>query len=118
MVLSAAIEAFIISNPELNGLIAGLMLLPALASEVTRLVLRECFVDVSFRFGGQRSWSTIGLSLIFPVVIGLIAYGIAWTSGLAGFDPPTASRSLVAAFILVAVGMFVSLILVSGEEIG
>lgn len=118
VVLSAAIEAFIISNPELDGLIAGLMLVPALASVVARLVLREGFADVSFRIGGRRGWSAIGLSLIFPVVIGLIAYGTAWTSGLAGFDPPTASRGLVAAFVPFAVGMIVSLIVVSGEEIG
>ena len=27
------------------------------------------------------------LALIFPIVIGLISYGIAWTMGLVGFDP-------------------------------
>jgi membrane protease YdiL (CAAX protease family) len=118
VVLSAAIEGFIISNPALDGLIAGLMLVPALASVAARLVLREGFADVSFRFGGRRGWSAIGLSLIFPVVIGLVAYGIAWTTGLAGFDPPPASLSVVAAFAPFAVGMFMSLILASGEEIG
>ncbi|MGH3146428.1 MAG: CPBP family glutamic-type intramembrane protease [Rubrobacter sp.] len=118
VVLSAAIEGFIISNPELDGLIAGLMLVPALASVVARIVLREGFADVSFRFGGRRGWSAIGLSLVFPMVIGLVAYIIAWTTGLAGFDPPPASLSLVAAFAPFAVGMIVSLIVVSGEEIG
>ena len=115
VVLSAAIEWFIISNPALDGLIAGLMLVPAIASVVARLTLREGFADVSFRFGGRRGWSAIGLSLIFPVVIGFVAYGIAWTTGMAGFDPTPASLGVVAPF---AVGMMVGLILASGEEIG
>ena len=115
VVLSGAIEGFIIAHPELDGLIAGLMLVPALASVVARLALQEGFADVSFRFGGRRGWSAIGLSLLFPVVVGLIAYGIAWSSGLAGFDPSPVSAGLIVAF---AVGVLVSLIVVSGEEIG
>ncbi len=113
--LSAPIEGFIIVNPEMDGLIAGLMIVPTLASVVARLVLREGFADVSFHFGGRRGWSAIGLSLIFPVVIGLIAYGIAWSTGLAGFDPSPTSAGLIAAFVI---GMIVSLVVVSGEEIG
>ena len=115
LVLSAAIEGFIIRNPQLDGLIAGLMLVPALASVVARLVLREGFSDVSFRFGGRRGWSAILLAVVFPVVIGLVAYGLAWTAGLAGFDPAPASLGLVAPF---AVGMSLGLVLASGEEIG
>ena len=87
VVLSAAIEGFVIRNPHLDGSIAGLMLVPALASVVARLALREGFADVSFRFGGRRGWRAIGSALVFPVVIGLVAYGIAWTTGLARFDP-------------------------------
>ena len=94
------------------------MLVPALASVVARLVLREGFSDVSFRFGGRRGWSAILLALVFPVVIGLVAYGIAWTTGLAGFDPPPAGPSLVAALAPFAVGMILGLVLASGEEIG
>ena len=113
--LSAPIEGFIIVNPEMDGLIAGLMMVPVLASVVARLVLRERFADVSFRFGGRRGWSAIGLSLIFPVVIGLIAYGIAWSTGLAGFTPSPISAGLIAAFVI---GMIVSLVVISSEEIG
>jgi hypothetical protein len=71
---------------------------PAIASVVARLVLREGFADVSFRLGGRRTWKYIVLALIFPIVIGLIAYGIAWTTGLARFDvqqPPGLVVSLV-----------------------
>jgi hypothetical protein len=77
----------------------GRMFAPAVASVVARLVLREGFADVSFRFGGLQTWNYVGLALILPIVIGLIAYGIAWTTGLAQFDPhPRAGltpRSLV-----------------------
>jgi CAAX protease family protein len=114
VVLSVAIEGFVIINPHLDGLIAGLMLVPALASVVARLVLREGFSDVSFRFGGRRGWSAILQALIFPVVVGLVAYGIAWTTGLARLDLQPVG-GLVVPF---AIGVVVSLVLVSGEEIG
>ena len=65
----------------------ALMWTPAAASVVARLVLREGFADVSFRVGGSRGWKAIVLALMFPIVIGLISYGIAWTTGLVGFDP-------------------------------
>src|SRR5438874_7818674 len=60
---------------------------PAAASVVARLVLREGFTDVSFRIGGSRGWKAIMLALIFPIVFGLISYGIAWTTGLVHFNP-------------------------------
>ena len=49
--------------------------------------LREGFADVSFRLRGRRGWSAIGLALIFPIVFGMISYGIAWTTGLVQFSP-------------------------------
>jgi membrane protease YdiL (CAAX protease family) len=54
---------------------------------VARLVLHEGFADVSFRLGGRRGLKAIGLALIFPIVLGLIAYGIAWVTGLVQFSP-------------------------------
>src|SRR5262245_58373007 len=60
---------------------------PAAASVVARLALREGFADVSFRLGGRRGWKALGLALIFPVVLGLIAYGITWATGLVQFSP-------------------------------
>jgi len=85
--LSAMFDAIIITTGNFSWVFA-LMWTPALASVVARLVLREGFADVSFRLGGRRGWKAIGLALIFPIVIGLIAYGIAWATGLARFDPP------------------------------
>jgi CAAX protease family protein len=60
---------------------------PAVASLVARLVLREGFAHVSFRLGGRRGWKAIGGALLFPIILGLIAYGTSWTIGLVKFNP-------------------------------
>src|ERR671910_3870909 len=73
------------------------MFAPAAASVVARLVLREGFADVSFRFGGRRTFKMILLALVFPIIIGLVAYGIAWATGLAQFDPQP--KGLFASFV-------------------
>jgi CAAX protease family protein len=114
VVLSAAIEGYIIVNPGMDGLIAVLMFVPATASVVARLALREGFSDVSFRFGGQRGLGAVGIALVFPVAVGLVAYGIGWTTGLAGFD----ARLSVGMTVPFVVGMMIGLVLAAGEEIG
>src|SRR4051794_31875250 len=106
---------------------------PAMASVVARLVLREGFGDVSFRFGGRRTWNSIGLALVFPIAVGLIAYGIAWTTGLAQFDPqpPDGISAQLAGKASTPAGVFAIMLAVStfllvfpnsfyaaGEEIG
>src|SRR3954452_20850701 len=70
--LTAVFQALMISG-SLSWFWA-LMWTPAVASVVARLVLREGFTDVSFRLGGSWGWKAIGLALIFPIVVGLIAY--------------------------------------------
>jgi hypothetical protein len=72
-------------NPEMGILVFPLMWSPAIASVSARLVLREGFADVSFRFGGRRNLPWIALGLILPVVVGTPAYGTAWLTGLVGF---------------------------------
>ena len=84
--LSAVFQAITIGTGNASWILA-LMWTPALASVVSRLALREGFADVSFRFGGRRTWGYLALALIFPIIIGLIAYSIAWTTGLARFAP-------------------------------
>lgn len=111
--------------------VVPLMWLPALASVVARLVLHEGFGDVSFRIGGRRSWQAAGLALLLPVVIGVVAYGIAWTTGLAHFVTPTPLPTRLAGLHLAPLPAFVgyllfaltigtgfSVLLVTGEEIG
>jgi membrane protease YdiL (CAAX protease family) len=56
------------------------------SSILARLILRESTSDVSFRWGG---WATTRATLIataLPLVVGLTAYGISWSTGLAHFD--------------------------------
>jgi membrane protease YdiL (CAAX protease family) len=117
--LSAPIQAVIIgTRPEGSiawlTLLAPLMFVPTIASVVARLVLKEGFSDVSFRFGGRRGRNTILLALILPVVVGLVANGIAWSTGLVGFRLPPMGLWVT----LLGVFIVLNLVLVSGEEIG
>ena len=112
--------------------VVPLMWSPAAASIVARLVLREGFADVSFRVGGRRGRQAIVVAVIFPIVIGLTVYGIAWMTGLARFAPRpgglvaqlgVASASPVAAFLVMLVaaatiGTIVGILTAAGEEIG
>jgi membrane protease YdiL (CAAX protease family) len=125
ILLSAPIQAVIIAA-DLDGgrnglvrwlsLIAALMFVPTTASVVARLTLKEDFSDVSFRFGGRRGRNAILQALVLPALIGFVAYGIAWTTGLIGFGmPPTGLGGWVAT---IAALLVLNLVLVSGEEIG
>jgi membrane protease YdiL (CAAX protease family) len=67
------------------GLITMLMWTPAVASLIARIVLREGIRDVSFRLGGKRGTKALAAAWLAPVAIGLVAYGIAWATGLVPF---------------------------------
>jgi membrane protease YdiL (CAAX protease family) len=127
---SAVFEALMIKGN--SSWVWALMWTPAAASLVARLVLRDGFGDVSFRFGGRRGWKAIGVAAIFPIVVGAIAYGIAWTTGLVQFDPrpialaaryvPEATSPAVVFLINVAVAATIVTVYsartAAGEEIG
>jgi len=127
---SAVFEALMIKGN--SSWVWALMWTPAAASLVARLVLREGFGDVSFRVGGRRGWKAIGVAAIFPIVVGVIAYGIAWTTGLVQFDPrpialaaryvPEATSPAVVFLINVAVAATIVTVYsartAAGEEIG
>jgi membrane protease YdiL (CAAX protease family) len=112
--------------------VLALMWTPAAASVVARLVLREGFGDVSFRVGGRRGWKAIGVALVFPIIIGLVAYGIAWATGLVQFNPKVIklaagyvgeTASPIAAFMIniVVAATIITIYSVrtaAGEEIG
>jgi len=76
------------------GLAHTLMWVPAMASAICRITFREGIADVSFRIGGAEGWRAIGIAVLFPIVVGIAAYGLAWSAGLVGFDPPTPKRLL------------------------
>jgi hypothetical protein len=62
VVISGSLEAYYIINRELLGTLFGLLALmwsPAVVSVIARLVLREGFSDVSFRFGGATHLAVV-----------------------------------------------------------
>jgi uncharacterized protein len=130
--LTAVFQVIIISTGDFGPWIILLKWSPAAASVAARLILREGFADVSFRLGGHRGGKAILVGLIIPIVIGLIAYGIAWMSGLAQFDPKLEglatqlvgeSASLAMVFLVMlalsaTIGTIFGTRFVAGEEIG
>ena len=128
--LSAVFEALMIEGS--SSWVWALMWTPAASSVVARLVLREGFGDVSFRVGGRRGWKAIGVALIFPIALGIIAYGIAWMTGLVQFSPrpisvaaryiPEGTSPAVVFLINVAVASTIVTVYsartAAGEEIG
>lgn len=110
-----------------------LMWAPALAALIARLTLREGPADVSFRLGGRSGLKALALAIAFPVIVGGLAYGVAWAAGLATFVAPPAHPLIAAltggstssavqfgALLLLAlsVGLVGSGIAAAGEEIG
>jgi len=124
--LSALLDGLIIHTHNLVWALV-LMWVPTLASVVARLTLRESFADVSFRLGGRRGWHSLGFALSFPVVVGLVAYGAAWASGLAQFVGPTQALGrtvppllgfAITLLLAETIGLLANVLLAAGEEIG
>jgi membrane protease YdiL (CAAX protease family) len=111
-----------------NPLIVALMWTPGVVSIVVRLVLRQGFGDVSWRVGGRRTFAAIGVVCAYPIVVGGLAYGAAWATGLATFHPPAstfgiaptsdAARFLLRLGAMLLPGIPLSMVTALGEEIG
>jgi membrane protease YdiL (CAAX protease family) len=130
---SAVLQSKILQTGEsiekVPGLILALMYVPAVASIVARLVLKEGFVDISLRWGGPEGSRAAFLAWVYPMVVGFVAYGIAWATGLAEFQRPLPPRShlytdsamanLMASLSVGAtLGTVVSCLSAFGEEVG
>ena len=129
--LSAAFELLLLRKGTSIGaqllLVIGLMWAPAVSSVLARLLLREGFGDVSFRLGRRRAWG-YSIAWLFPLGVGLVAYGLAWATGLADFALPAARKleaghGMPVAFALrlgmqLTLGTAVSCLSAAGEEIG
>ena len=110
------------------GLVIALMWSPALASFVARIVMREGVRDVSFRFGGKTGLRMIAYAVAFPLLVGFLAYGLAWSTGLAEFSTPEVpglpniTTPWLAFLCLIAIratiGVVIAAITAAGEEIG
>jgi len=110
-----------------GGLILLLMWVPTVASVVARVALKEGVGDVSFRLGGRAGAKALLFGWLFPVAVGLVAYGIAWMSGIAGFEPPPVegvavqapwARFAVRLLIALSAGQIMSAVSAAGEEFG
>ena len=130
---SAALESQILQTGEsigkVQGLILALMYVPAVASFVARLVLKEGFADISLRFGGRAGRNAAFLGWVFPMAVGFVSYGIAWATGVAQFESPlstsshlyadSATLNLAASFLVSATyGAVMNCIGGFGEEVG
>ncbi|WP_458118522.1 CPBP family glutamic-type intramembrane protease [Paenibacillus sp. Z6-24] len=103
--------------------IFGLLLMwsPGLSSLLTRLLLREGFADISFRFRGKLTLKSIPFVLLFPVIIGMLAYGFAWITSLVDFVQTDSSYMwplVVSILYQVSVATLFGMISSAGEELG
>jgi membrane protease YdiL (CAAX protease family) len=99
------------------GLVYLLMWTPAIASLVARLILREGIRDVSFKLQRAFGLKALIIGWLYPVAVGVIAYGLAWLTGLATFSTSGMSFITALAFNLI-VGMLYGATSITGEEIG
>src|SRR5712692_4975677 len=110
------------------GLVLPLMWMPAVAAVVARRLLGEGASDVSFWLGGRAGGRMTLLAWLFPLAVGALAYGLAWSTGLAVFKRPDvpglpAVTAPVAAFALLlairlTIGVPIAALAAAGEEIG
>src|SRR5262249_49578708 len=112
-----------------QGLVFALMYMPAVASIVARLALREGFGDVSFRSGGAAGQRAMLLAWLYPLVVGLLGSGAAWATAFAQFQSPLPPRShlyvdspaanfLSSLLFMSTLGTAVSCVSGFGEELG
>jgi len=103
-----------------------LALAPGLASVITRLLRHEGFADVSFRLRGPGMGRAYLFAYLFPLVVGAMAYGLAYLFGLAKLDPPPfpiAIASPLGQLIVIlafagTVGILLVLLTTGSEELG
>jgi membrane protease YdiL (CAAX protease family) len=117
--LSAPIEFGIITTDAMARTgssilwLTGLMLVPTLASIIARLVEREGFADLRFRRGRNVGRAFV-VAVSLPFVVGAVAYGLAWLTGLAEVRIPPLGMWAV----LVGLMLALNLVLSTGEELG
>lgn len=128
---SGAFEIAILRKGDAIGnhplLVIGLMWTPAFASLVARIALREHPRDVSFGFGGKRGAKALLLAVAYPLLVGGLAYGVAWATGLERFAAPATAGGLATSPALAfakrlgtmtTLGALFGCITAAGEEIG
>jgi membrane protease YdiL (CAAX protease family) len=129
--LSIPIQTLIIKNGLSVLNITMMVWVPFVASCVARCVMREGFKDVSFRLG-RHSGKPLLVGWCYPILVGVVAYGIAWSTGLAELSPVTqhpttgitipgstpAMRFFAAGLLSLLIGPLVGAVVAIGEEVG
>jgi uncharacterized protein len=130
--LSAVFQVLIVKTGEPIGkhlgLVFGLMWVPATASFVARLALREGFGDLSVALPHQAGRALL-LAWCYPVAVGGLGYGLAWLTGLSTFSPPLldaigvqvaqpAARWIVLLLMALSLGVLYAGVWAAGEQIG
>jgi len=103
--------------------ILPLMWTPAIASIIARVGNGEGFDDLSFRLRRREVVVRVLQAILFPFVVGAIAYGTAWGVGLVEFSAPAGTSAPMSAFagnllFAATLGAVVGVISAAGEEIG
>ncbi len=128
--VSLPLELDIVQNGLDMGRFLPLVFVPALASIVARLVMREGFRDISFRVDA-RSRRGMVHGVLYPIAVGIPAFTIAFALRFVAFAPPSwhplgfpipgtspAARFLAGLLIAVSVGILGMAPLAVGEEVG
>lgn len=100
--------------------VIGLMWSPGIAAILTRLITQRNLRGQGWK---PRPLKLLGLAYILPLLYALPVYLLAWEVGLGGFDPSkwivgqglTPTTGLI---VLASVGVLVSLLSATGEEVG
>ncbi|GAC1682112.1 MAG: hypothetical protein PVS3B1_23020 [Ktedonobacteraceae bacterium] len=107
------------------------MWIPGSAAIATHLLLREKFTVPSLPLSGRRLLQAAGIAVLTPLAIGLLAYGLAWKTGITALTNFHASANIasllpffgvnpslltLAGFVLLVACM--EIISATGEELG
>jgi membrane protease YdiL (CAAX protease family) len=130
LAVSIPLELDIVRNGLDMGRFLPLVFVPALASIVARLVMREGFRDISLRLDA-RSRRGMLHGVLYPIAVGIPAFTIAFALQIVEFAPPTlhplgfvipgnsaGTRFMAGMLIAVSVGILGMAPLAFGEEIG
>ena len=128
--VSQGVDVTRLGEAPLVGQIAlfGQAFYPGVAAIAARLITAGTLRGLGWGWGATRPYLALGYAL--PLAYCAVAYGLAWTTGLAGWDPeglaaglpvagvPEGVASFGAALLALTVGMMPFLVLSLGEEIG
>ncbi len=128
--VSIPLEMDIVQNGLDMGRFLPLVFVPAFASIIARLVMREGFRDISFRLDA-RSRRGMLHGVLYPIAVGVPAFSIAFALHFVAFVPPSMhplgipipgsspeARFAAGMLIAVSVGILGMAPLAVGEEIG